>query len=623
MHINSEYIMNLSRKLRVEVGAGNQCGVYDQNMHHSESEEMQFFKNNTDARTYCEDNIDGHSQFKIVSIDGLLASIERVLSIDKSRSDIDYYVIDDLTFDVSRILKTNPDQNPLLNPDGNDFTDAVIDHWEDRRSNRVGDGPDPIRKNFAQLKSQLEDQGFDSDFFLTLETSMRKAAERHSERYYDHLESKLVMYDHLFLKDSRGIYSLDKITGTLYFYMEVDHATIKGTDTQELDFEMMSVNWEIDGFRFLKKNEQLFRALCEDEIGRKIAVQMFNNNVPPYHLDKPEFLLKAENELRLYPKMEFPGEATAGEINLSLERFQAINDAIQLYSIPEFRDTSYKAMVNERLANGDTCSVIVPAGSKQGEEVLLSWNDESKTISFIFKDETGVNAEQHFDLSNTEQFQKIANELKQYSLRQAESDTSLKLLVLSLLKGDRRPVQLERDIVPGEIINKFVVLEIPRSNVENKPIVPIELFNYKDLKTAKQEMDNISEHLNLDEDKVNSSLVLIGQYKEKALSYDLNGMPTTNTGYKIASNYNFSSEGCIFSHVRNLDLNVRLNEQLLVQLNKDSHDLVFSNKHGQEINIDKDFWSSKNKVTSDNSKAVVDEELLSKKRISSDKGLSI
>jgi hypothetical protein len=31
---------------------------------------------------------------------------------------------------VSRVLKVNPDQNPLHNPDGNDFTEELISHME-------------------------------------------------------------------------------------------------------------------------------------------------------------------------------------------------------------------------------------------------------------------------------------------------------------------------------------------------------------------------------------------------------------------------------------------------------------------------------------------------------------
>ncbi|MEP7372335.1 MAG: hypothetical protein ABI675_03030 [Chitinophagaceae bacterium] len=613
----------LSKELLAEVATGNHWGVYDQNMHYSESEDIRFFKSKEDAVGYRQDNIDDRSQFKIIAIEPMLTTLRGVLARDMHRNDTDYYVIDDLSFAVSTVLKVNPDQNPLYDPDGNEFTDAVISHFESEEKNNVpqlvaSPSMEAIRQNFDEIRKQLENQGYEPEFFLTLEASMKRGAPKHEERSYDELGGELIAYDHLFTRNDEGYYSLNKVTGTLYTYFEIDHATIKGIDTKDLETEMVSVNWEVDAYLYIKKYEEWFRKVDDDQYGRLVAVQLFNNNVPPW-FDKPAFVSAIENELLIYPKMDFPGDTTASDLYAALKSYQQIGTVISQYSIHEAWDIKCKAEMVEQLVKGQPCSVVIPSGPQQGDAVVIKWDAQSKDISFLSNDQDVV---QYFEKKPSELYNRILQELEEYPFQQLGNPVKSTKIIEGLLAGNKLPVHLEKEIIPAEHIDSYVLIERRYPDDDGLYFKPSELFRDAKLDMALQEMRNMGENFNYDESKANFALLVVGQYAGKMLQYDSNEMPSINSGFHVASMFNFSPYGNVFSMQASLNLTNRISEQVFVQRDIETNKLIFSNKHGEAIEIDKDFWTSKVQQILDKKQRGADEDLLTKRRISSDKGLN-
>ena len=68
----------------------------------------------------------------------------------------------------------DPDANGLHNNDGNDFTDALIDHWEKEQIINNKKNIVMNDKNLEYLKSNLKYQGFGEKLNAELETNMKQ-----------------------------------------------------------------------------------------------------------------------------------------------------------------------------------------------------------------------------------------------------------------------------------------------------------------------------------------------------------------------------------------------------------------------------------------------------------------
>lgn len=539
---------------------------------------------------------------------------------DKNRDDIDYYIIDTNTCKASRILKTNPDQNPLYNLEGNDFTDELISHFEQQRQHT------PISDvftfhSFDQIKARLNYLGYETDFFLTLEAAMKNGSLKHEECSYDFFGSQMVKYEHQFTKHEDGRWAMDKITGTLYYTTEIDHATVNGIDTEKLDKEMVALNWDIDGHRFLKQNEQTFRSLCSDPIGQLIAVQIFNNHVHPLWLDKPDFLNRVENDLKIYPKMEFSSDKRARDIYDSLNKFKEIENSLERYDIPGVKDTATKIKLIERLVKGESC-IIRSDIEKVSKDVEIHWNPRSLKPLFVVEGEVGTDVGKMFEKKTTPEYDSLLQQLREYPFRQLENDTTERRLIESLIEGGKKPIHLEKTFKPGDHIVEFVLIEPNYPDGKGKYFEPIEVYRTSELDLALQLMKQTGRQYNHDDSKGSTSLLLVGQYKGKELQYDRGDMPTVETGYVIATMSEFSPNGNIFLMQGNIKLNNVLSEQVFVERDSATNKLVFTDKYGEFIEIDKDFWSSKTPRHLEKKQVDDEDDLLPKNRINQDKGLS-
>lgn len=399
MNIRADDIKSLSEFLARELDAGNQWTVYEAGHLHARFENAVHFQNRDDATQYIIDNTADAYDFDLIASQPLYNALMELSIADIMRNDIAYYEINKISFDVSRVLYSNPDQNQLLNPDGNWFTDELISHIERHKENFSGKFSE-VGLNFDLLRSQLTRQGYNSECFLTLEASMLKGAAKHEERYFSHYDTETIMSDHVFIRNSKGNYFQDKVTGTLYSHKDIDHTTINGINTQELENKMLFIDLNRDGRALLKEYGPIFQQLCDDPGGRVIAVQLFNNNVPLWW-DKPDFISGIENELKIYPKMDFPGETTRIQMYEGLKSYQEISIALREYEISDAQDEKGKVGLIEKLVNGQVCTLVAPSGPHQGKEVFLSWDWMAKVLSFIFKEQLKTDARQYFTKTNS------------------------------------------------------------------------------------------------------------------------------------------------------------------------------------------------------------------------------
>jgi hypothetical protein len=160
MNIGVNDMKFLVNELAEQLEAGKIWTVYEYDAFNQQFEHVHLFQDRDKALDYCSSNGDDGPVVRLVETFIFQQLIANILDGDKQKDEIDYYVIEDLSFAVSRILKTNPDQNALYNTDGNGFTDALTSHFErqhERYTQRVD--TDIIANELKQYPLQeLEDK---------------------------------------------------------------------------------------------------------------------------------------------------------------------------------------------------------------------------------------------------------------------------------------------------------------------------------------------------------------------------------------------------------------------------------------------------------------------------------
>lgn len=138
---------------------GNNWMAYNTHSYLLELSDVQFFSTNDEANQYARDNISDQDGFRVIhfnSVHDILKQIpygQTVPAIEPS-------------------MRTDPDSNPLINKDGNAFTDALIDHIEAQQN--LNNKNDVMNENnLKYLKDNVKFSGFGESLFGELEKNLK------------------------------------------------------------------------------------------------------------------------------------------------------------------------------------------------------------------------------------------------------------------------------------------------------------------------------------------------------------------------------------------------------------------------------------------------------------------
>lgn len=136
---------------------GENWMAYNRGSYFLETGDIYFFEDKDAAHEFAENNISDYDAFKVIHFD----SVADVLSQIPYGKELERKISD-------------PDANGLHNKDGNDFTDALIDHWE--REQILNNKQHTIMndKNLDYLKDQLKYTGFGEGLQNDLKEKMEK-----------------------------------------------------------------------------------------------------------------------------------------------------------------------------------------------------------------------------------------------------------------------------------------------------------------------------------------------------------------------------------------------------------------------------------------------------------------
>ena len=144
-----------------EISRGNQWMAYNQSLYFIEKKDIFFFSSQEDAIEFAKDNISDYDNFKVLQINSIRDLLEKL----------------PYGFTLEKSLGIDPDSNGLYNKDGNDFTDALIDHFEIKQFslfNKQLNTNFMNQENLKYLMDNIKYMGFGDKLNTELEQKMKE-----------------------------------------------------------------------------------------------------------------------------------------------------------------------------------------------------------------------------------------------------------------------------------------------------------------------------------------------------------------------------------------------------------------------------------------------------------------
>jgi hypothetical protein len=180
--------------------------------------------------------------------------------------------------------------------------------------------PDLKKYAVEDLENSLVKIGYNKDIKYWLERKVEDRMPAFVHKDNVELDNGVKLGCHFrFELDKQGKgYSMPEYDLKLFVNKPIEHVNINGVDTAQLEKQMHEMDWHygiaettsgmMKGYANAETIDAALRQLSTDEKGAQIAMQLWNNHIPPHVLSKPEFILKAEEQTSIYPKATFSAE---------------------------------------------------------------------------------------------------------------------------------------------------------------------------------------------------------------------------------------------------------------------------------------------------------------------------
>jgi hypothetical protein len=193
--------------------------------------------------------------------------------------------------------------------------------------------------NTQRLETELYEKGWDDPLDYELQWYFNNRSE-----CFDITVNKKVQEDKMqcrlqFEDAGNGWYLFKQFDATLYHQVVVAHDHINGINTNYLEAAMKKADWYYEysesngawdkGFAEVRKINDALNTLCQDQTGRIIATQLWNNHVPLFTIDKPVLIRKCEEENQLYQTNLFAAETPVSVAHQELKNMVLKNEMHQ------------------------------------------------------------------------------------------------------------------------------------------------------------------------------------------------------------------------------------------------------------------------------------------------------
>lgn len=195
-HVISDELM---REINLALTSGENWMAYNTGLYFLRKEDVYFFKDKEDAYEFAENNISDVDSFKVIHFD----SVADLLSQAPYGKELERKIND-------------PDANGLYNKDGNDFTDALIDHFEQTQIINNKNTLFMNDKNFEYLKDNIKYLGFGEKLYAELENKMKQGKPEFQLKIETEFnKDKIGAVLHFTKSDKNDMYFLNSYDATL------------------------------------------------------------------------------------------------------------------------------------------------------------------------------------------------------------------------------------------------------------------------------------------------------------------------------------------------------------------------------------------------------------------------
>lgn len=356
-HVISDELMY---EINLALANGENWMAYNTGLYFLQKDVVYFFKDKTDAHEFAENNISDVDSFKVIHFDSVAALLSQI----PYGNELERKLID-------------PDTNGLHNKDGNDFTDALIDHFE--QTQIINNKKTLIMndKNFEYLKDNIKYLGFGEKLYAELENNMKQG----KPEFQLKIETE-------FNKDKIGaeLHFKKSDTNDMYFFNRYD-ATLEKANKEQLSQTI-----------YLNKGQGITMKETYNLLnGRAVNTDLTNKAGEKYNawiqLD-----LEKKNEQGNYETKQF-------HQNYGYD----IAASLQKYPVKELMDEKEKERLIASLQRGNL-QVVTFQLNGSDQKMLIEANPQFKTLNIYDKD---MKLMQHDTLKKDQPAQQTNGQAKQ------------------------------------------------------------------------------------------------------------------------------------------------------------------------------------------------------------------
>ena len=156
-HPISDEVLEL---VNTALSKGEHWMAYSQSLYFIDKEDVHFFKLQNEAKEFANNNFSDRDEFHVIYFNSILDILKEIPYPEN----------------VEKNMVDNPDRNGLYNYEGNDFTDALIEHIEQQQSIFNSHLKTNImnNENFQYLSDNLKYMGFGENLKTDLEKNLNE-----------------------------------------------------------------------------------------------------------------------------------------------------------------------------------------------------------------------------------------------------------------------------------------------------------------------------------------------------------------------------------------------------------------------------------------------------------------
>lgn len=317
-----------------EISRGNQWMVYNRSLYFIDKDDVHFFSNRVDAVQFAKDNISDVDNFNVIQIRSVKDLLERV----------------PYGKEFEKSFGIDPDANGLHNKDGNDFTDALIDHIETQQLslfNKQLNTNFMNQDNLKYLMDNIKYMGFGEKLNTELEQKMQEGK----------TDFQLTANVEFNKKSFEATLNFRKSDSTDMYFFNNYNASLEKTNGEKVDHTF-----------YLNKGKG---------VTAKEAFNLLDGRA--VHKD---LVTKDGNEYKAWLQLDFENKTDKGfEVKQFHENYgYDLKAAVEKFAVAELKDPEKEKALMTSLQKGNVQSVTI---EKDGEssKMFMEANPQYKNVT--------------------------------------------------------------------------------------------------------------------------------------------------------------------------------------------------------------------------------------------------